>query len=212
MTKQKRTLRRRSCESRRPVIADEDSKPLNERQELFARYYAGLEIPDAMSAYKKAGYTGNGEAARSSAHEILYRPNVHARIEELRKERMTRLEADGDEVVRRLLLLASSNILDYLDYDNVNLSLKTSDDLTREQAYCISEVKEIIHSNGGRAVSFKLHDKKQSLALLAQHFGLLDGSGSTRDPLQAAREFRDHLDELLGSVPSKPIHKEGEDG
>ena len=208
-TKQKRVLRRRKCNSKRPVIADEENKPLNERQELFCRHYASLEIPDAMIAYKKAGYAGEGNGARSSAHHLLYRPNVQARIDDLRKERFERLQAKGDDVILKLLLLASSNVLDYLDYDSVNISLKTSDDLTREQAFCIQEVREVIHRNGSRGIAFKLHDKKASLQLLAQHFGLLDGSGNPKDSLQSAKDFQKHLNNLLGSVPVAP--PEGEE-
>jgi phage terminase small subunit len=129
---------------------------------------------------------------------------VIRRIRELRTDRIRRLETSGDEVVRRLLLLASSNIKDYLEYDGYSIRIKPSDDLSREQAFCINEIKERVARDGSRSLEFKLHDKKPVLALLAQHFGLLDGSAGAPDPLEKAKEFKTHLDNLLNSIPLEP--------
>jgi phage terminase small subunit len=186
----------------RKSIPDEE-KPLNERQELFCQEYVNQEIPNASEAYRKAGYAATSSVA-VCARGLLRLPQVIRRIRELRQDRIRRLETSGDEVVRRLLLLASSNIKDYLDYDGYSIRIKPSDDLSREQAFCINEIKEKVARDGSRSLEFKLHDKKPALALLAQHFGLLDGSAGAQDPAEKAKEFKNHLDSLLNSVPLEP--------
>lgn len=189
-----------------------EKEPLNERQELLCNIYTSMEVPDKFSAYKKAGYTGEGASGKVACYQIYNRPNVAYRIGQLRRERMERLRINGDEVIRKLLVLASSNILDFMEFDNLSLELKDSDDLTREQAYCIQEISEVINRNGTRQVKFKLVDKKSCLALLAQHFGLTDPSKSKDDnesnPKEQAEAFKNHLDTILGSVPLNPEEEE----
>lgn len=187
-------------------IKANEEKQLNERQELFCVTYVNQEIPNISEAYRKAGYNGNNVC--SAAVNLFRQPHITARIQELRKERMQRLKTDGDEVVRRLLLLASSNIKDYLEYDGFSIRIKPSEELTREQAFCIHEIKERILADGSRSIEFKLHDKRSPLQLLAQHFGLLDGSGGAQDPVQRAKDFKRQLDSMLGSVSLEPEGQE----
>jgi phage terminase small subunit len=182
-------------------LLPEEQKPLNQRQERFCYEYVSMEIPNRYAAYKAAGYAGRGEAGRIGASEVFNKPNVRKRIAELKKDRIDRLNIKADEVVRKLLILSSSNILDYMTFDTYGVSLTPSKELTREQAFAINEIQETVNAQGQRTVKFKLADKKGALQLLGQHFGLFDGAGGADNPADTAQKWRNHLNHVLVSVP-----------
>lgn len=207
MPQPKRKLKRRRTKGRDKLSAEQ--KPLNPRQELLCNIYTSMEVPNKFLAYGEAGYTGEGMSGKVACHQIFNKPNVSYHIAKLRKERIARLKISGDEVVRKLLVLASSNIKDYMDFDSLTLSLFSSDELSREQAYCIQEVAESVNRDGTRQVKMKLVDKRYCLSLLAQHFGMVGNNanpqGNTSEtPEQQAESFKTHLDTLLNSVPTMP--------
>ena len=53
----------------------------------------------------------------------------------------------------------------------MNVRLKDSKELTREQAACVAEVSQTITENGG-TIKFKLHNKVDALNSLAKHLGM----------------------------------------
>ena len=72
--------------------------PLTPRQELFAQHYAANL--NATQAYYAAGYkVANPNVAKVEGHRNLIRPNVAARIAELRKASAERIQIDTDWVV-----------------------------------------------------------------------------------------------------------------
>ncbi len=71
---------------------------LNDKQALFCQEY--LVDLCAVEAYTRAGYSPRG--AKQSAHKLLQRPAVQARIQELLAARSQRTEITADYVLANL--------------------------------------------------------------------------------------------------------------
>jgi phage terminase small subunit len=74
----------------------------NRRHEAFALLLAGGAC--GAEAARQAGYRGRRH--RQTAHELLQRPEIRARVEELRRE--VRTEFDLQALLARYLLLADA--------------------------------------------------------------------------------------------------------
>lgn len=110
------------------------------------------------------------------ASELLKRPRVRELITVLLEERNQRWECTRERVIQELVAVAFSNIKDYCSWSNQGVRLFESDDLTRDQAASIIEVKQT-DTERGRHIAIKREPKSKVLELLMKHLGLIDPVG-----------------------------------
>jgi phage terminase small subunit len=81
-------------------IVKKDPMELTEKQALFVQHYLANGFKGGEAAIK-AGYSEN--SVDSMASQLLENPKVQARIRAIQKNRMARLSADADWVIRNLI-------------------------------------------------------------------------------------------------------------
>ena len=140
---------------------------LNDKREAFCQEY--LVDLNATQAAIRAGYSEH--TANEQGAQLLAILSVQDRVAELMAKRSKRTEITADSVLQELALLGFSNMGDYAKYGNNGVTLTPSDELSRKQLACLSEVSETV-TVGKRTTKFKLHDKKGSLELLGTHLKL----------------------------------------
>ena len=140
---------------------------LTAKQQSFVEEY--LVDLNATDAARRAGYSA--KAAAQMGYENLMKPHIAAEIQEAMNRRSERVEITADMVLRELGKLAFSSLRDMVEWGPDGVKLKASDELTPEQAACVSEVTQTVTEHGG-TTRFKLHDKATALAKIGHHLGM----------------------------------------
>ncbi len=150
---------------------------LTPKQERFCEEY--LVDLNASAAARRAGYSA--ATAGSIGNEVLQKPEIQARIAELKAERSERVQVDADRVLRELSLLGFSNMMDYATPQDDGSMVLDFSALTRDKAAAIQEfvVDEYTDGRGEDArevkkTKFKLADKKSALVEIGRHLGMFD--------------------------------------
>lgn len=141
----------------------------NPRHERFCREY--LIDRNGTRAYMRVYPNSSYDAARNSAAELLANPCIRARIDEVEKEILRRLEVTPERITAELAKLAFFNAKDLYDNDG-NLkdihsldpdvtaaitSIKVASRVTGDEKDCLEITREV-----------KLADKKGCLELLGK--------------------------------------------
>lgn len=79
-----------------------ERKNLTFRQEVFCQEF--LKDFVASAAAKRAGYSD--QTAKKVGYQLLLKPHIAARIDELQGERIKRTKIDSDEILRRLVRIS----------------------------------------------------------------------------------------------------------
>ena len=86
------------------------------------------------------------------------------------------------------------------------VALKDSNDLTRDEAVCISEVSQTVSAGGG-TLKVKLHDKLRALELLGKHVGMfaekVQVSGSGGGPIQTVSMTADEFSKVAAEIAGR---------
>lgn len=170
---------------------------LTPKQERFCEEY--LVDLNASAAARRAGYSK--DTAASIGGENLQKPEIAARITELRKERSERVQVDADRVLRELCLLGFSNMMDYVTPQDDGSMVMDFSSITRDKAAAIQEfvVDEYKEGRGKDArdvkkTKFKLADKKGALVEIGRHLGMFDDKlrmlGPDGGPIQTETVIR----------------------
>jgi phage terminase small subunit len=166
------------------------------RQRFVEEYIADL-VPNGAAAAIRAGYSP--KTAKQIAHVILKDPEVKAMLATAQKAQMKRIRMSADDVLVGLAEIASIDIADIFDENNVLRPLKEIPAYVR-RAIAGIEVEELFEGRGesrehiGHNRKLKLSDKVRALEILARHHKLLtekvEYSGPDGGPIHHA------LDEL----------------
>ena len=162
---------------------------------------ADIEMNTPRAAIR-AGY-----ANPAYGWKLMRKQKIKDRINELRAERKERLKADADDVLQKLVQLANTNIVDFLQWDGGMLDFEDSKNISRSKLYAVKKVKQTIRGVGRNQIetfSIELEDKQKPLALLMRHLGL-DSSLAATDPLEFANKLRQLSEELQAAVPGGEI-------
>lgn len=145
---------------------------LTDKQELFAREY--LKDLNATQAAIRAGYSEKSAAAQGC--ENLIKPNIAARIIELKGARNEEVGIDAAYVLRRLVEIDQMDVLDIVKDD---LSLKPVTEWPASwrryiSGFDVSEMFENAGEGGARELAgflkkIKWPDKVKNLELLGKH-------------------------------------------
>ena len=189
----------------------------NEQHELFATAYVAC-FGNAAEAARRAGYPDTNGAARRQGYELLTRPDVRDRVEELSAERFAAAQVDAATVLRELVRIAMCDIAGAFDENNNLLAIH---DMPEDVRRAISSIKiEAIYAGKGEereqigtTKEVKFWTKTQGLEMLARTLAMfkdsLDlGNGKFSDAdanmiaarvaslLDIARKRRDSGDDL----------------
>lgn len=145
-------------------------KPLTARQRLFAVAVAsGSTNIDAM---RKAGYTGKPGTLSVEANRLLKLPKIAAHIETARAEVEKKfLAMTAEELLGEIQAIATSDITDYVTWDNNRMTFKPVELLTPHQRRAINSVR-IKDTAFGKDRTITLHAKMPALDRLGQYLKL----------------------------------------
>lgn len=144
---------------------------LNDKQERFCQEYI-IDL-NATQAAIRAGYSE--DTAGVIACENLKKPNIESRINELKMERLKRMQIDQNYVLMRLIEIDQLDVLDILNDDGSCKPIKEWPKIWRQfvSGIDLSEIKEITESEdkiiGSVLKKIKWPDKVKNLELLGKH-------------------------------------------
>lgn len=141
------------------------------RHELYAqKLAAGAK---QLTAYREAGFAPNSK----SAAKLAGQDHIRERINELLAEKAIECGVSIERVIRELVKIGFSNMLDYIKIDEEGQPCLDFTELERDKAAAIGEITtDVITSprDGSvtRRTKFKLLDKKGALVDLGKHLGM----------------------------------------
>jgi len=148
-------------------------KKLDNREKRFIQeYLIDLNVERAAVA---AGYSRT--MARTKAYSWVcnskVKPHIYLAIERAMKKREERTEITQDQVLKEIALLAFSKLPDFVKWGKKGVEIKDLNELTEEQAACVSEVQDLI-TKDNKNIKFKLHSKEKALEMLCRHLGMFN--------------------------------------
>jgi phage terminase small subunit len=148
------------------------ARQLTDKQERFAEEYV-VDF-NATQAAIRAGYSA--KTARQQGQRMLTNVDIAARVEDLKEAIAERTSVTADKVRKELARHAFTNMRDFVEWGPNGVTLKSSEDLSEDDAAAVTEVSESFGEDG-RTLKFKLGHKDSALKLLAQHIGLIGNDG-----------------------------------
>ncbi len=159
---------------------------LSDKQALFCEEY--LKDLNATQAAIRAGYSQKTAAKIGS--ENLLKPELSARIQELRLKVSERNELTTDMIIKELMALGFWNIQDFIDAGNTIKDLTTLDRKITRSVVGI-EVKEtfIPDPGGGEPIKevttkLKMVDKRGALVDLGRHLGIFEKDNTQKGKIK----------------------------
>jgi phage terminase small subunit len=150
---------------------DTAQEKLTSLQEKFCQCLVTDPKRNRTQAAKDAGYSE--KTAHVIAAQNLTKLKIVHRIRELELELQSEATMKKKDIVGQYERYAQANILDYLEWDeHKGVVVKPSNLLTRRQAACIAEVKQVTNAKGQRVIQLKLQNQKEALDSLARIEGL----------------------------------------
>lgn len=169
--------------------ATKADKKLTPKQEMFCLEY--LIDLNATQAAIRAGYSVR--TAKEQGYDLLTRPHINARVQELKQVRVVRAEKSADDVIKELENVAFSRIGEVIEWNESGMAfIKNSDELNDDVMASIESVQvteEVTHTTANKAEGdskrkvqsranikskVKLHNKMSALTQLAKHHGLVN--------------------------------------
>lgn len=145
--------------------ASRGSGKLSDKQSRFVLEYQ-IDFNGKQAAIR-AGYSP--KSAEMQASRLLRNVKVQKAIRVGMDKTEAKLEVTAARIYEELSRIGLSNVTDFVKFDADGIvNIKDSEDLTPEQAACISEV---VQNEGEKNSSFKfkLHDKLKALELMGKH-------------------------------------------
>ncbi len=137
---------------------------------------------DHGGAYKRCEWTTAKtlKQATTEGAKMIRIPEVQELIRaehSARKQRLLieKIRLDQDMVLKEQYRIATADIRNYMSWDNDDLVVKASSELTDDQAAAIAEVEFTDRSTPfmkNRRVKIKLHPKQIALESIAKHLGM----------------------------------------
>lgn len=126
-----------------------------------------LQDQNASQAAIRAGYKAG--AAKEQGCRLLTKLNRY--IEPVGRQVIKKRLMKAADVVESLVRIAQADIRDYMKWEGNSLVIKSSDELTPEQAQCIESVTQH-ETQHVKYIKLKLHSKVKALDALAKHHNL----------------------------------------
>lgn len=181
-----------------------NERGLTPKQEAFCIAYVANGM-NASQAARDAGYSQS--SARQRGRELLDRPHVQQRIQELVTPRLEALEIDADRVIREVGLMAMARMSDLFRVQIPQGGLKPhhlAEHVPDTMRAAIQKVK--VCELTGNVKEIVLHDKLRSIELLGrwkEHGWWKDTTEHTAD--DALTQLLTQIAESSG--PRRPVPK-----
>lgn len=165
---------------------------LTDKQELFCREY--LIDLNATQAAIRAGY--KEKTAQQIGSQNLSKLVIQEKIQELLKQRSDRVEFTSDEVLKKLSILARSNINKFVKPDgHGGLIMHIQDDISEDDMYCISEVTTEEYQDPAKGdpvkrTKIKFVDKLKSIELAGKHVDV----GAFKEKVETEHNINHNID------------------
>lgn len=191
----------------------ETRKAIERRWRAFVGEY--VKHFNAQRAYEDCGcYKARGTSARVHAFELLQKVTVQELIQEAIEARIERTEIDQDRVIYELARVGFFRLNSVVQWDNDDLTLKPSDQLTEDEAAALLEVGvEINEFESEHGVTrrikrrIKAHNKLDALDKLARHVGLYEADNTRKIQFDDELEqVRDRLAKVLDQTDERLSH------
>lgn len=126
-----------------------------------------LQDQNATQAAIRAGYKPDNADVQGS--QLLGK--LRAYVEPVGKAHIEKRIMKAKDVVDGLVRIATADIRDYVTWEGNDVRVKSSDELTDEQAYCIESVQQH-ETQHTKYIKLKLHSKVKALDALAKYHNL----------------------------------------
>ena len=148
---------------------------LTDKQKLFCKEY--IVDLNATRAAKDAGYSK--KTANSVGPENLVKPCIQEYIAKLQEKRSDKVEITADDVLREYKLIGISDVKNYFDIVDGELSLKSFEDMSPDISRAIESIKQTktstISKKGNEYITLKteikLWSKPNALEMISRHTG-----------------------------------------
>lgn len=170
------------------------------KREQFCREYI-IDFNGSDAAIR-AGFSAR--TAKQQAYLLLQMPEIQARIAEVQASLAKRTEITQEMVVAEYAKIAFSDMRKFATWGPDGVILVDSDQLSADDAACISEVSQSVTKEGG-SIKFKLHDKVKALDSICRTLGFdkpakVDMT-SGGDPLKIIVEYARNQTHTPGASP-----------
>jgi phage terminase small subunit len=145
----------------------EPEKKLTSKQRRFVEEY--LVDLNATQAAIRAGYSE--KRAPELGYQLLHKTTVQDALREALAERSARTQISADQVIKELARIAFADPRAVFSWGPGGVSLRSSGELTDDEAAIVAEVSETRSETGG-SIKAKLCDKVKALELLGRHLGM----------------------------------------
>lgn len=146
---------------------------LTAKQETFATGVAsGLSQAEAYRQAFPSSRKWKDDSVWQRASKLAANAKVQSRIQELLAKAAQANEVTIERIVAEVVKVAFANQRELMQWGPNGVKLKSSDELTDDQAAAVSEVSETISTTGG-SLKLKTHDKLGALRFLAELKGYL---------------------------------------
>lgn len=145
---------------------------LEKKQAIFCAEYV-VDLNGTQAAIR-AGYSPH--TAQVQASDLLTRPMVKKRVDELLKAKQAVRDLTADRIIQELMRIAFGDTRKIVKFESGKIQVTDSDKLSEDEAAMISEISQKSGNVSEKKVKF--HSKEKALELLARHMGLLKDSDS----------------------------------
>lgn len=180
----------------------------NKRHELFCQEY--LKDLNGKQAYERVyGVKKNVKTSEANSSRLLGNDKVQQRIDELKMERVERVQVKADDVLLELLRIASLDPGKLFDNEGKALEIHELDENTRRtiSSFEFDVSKEKNKEGEAEYIRFikriKFWDKNKALESLGRHLRLftdkLELGGDKDNPIQVKRvDLEDRISQIKG--------------
>lgn len=144
---------------------------------------------DGARAIRAIATRANKQSEAVAAAQWLANPHVAQRVQERLRKLAEERGLSPQRIIDELIPIAFQDPRGVMRWGPDGVALKDSDDLTRDEAVCISEVSQTVSAGGG-TLKVKLHDKLRALELLGKHYAMwVDRMDVKNDAMAAVRDM-----------------------
>ena len=133
-------------------------------QRFIVEYLQDLNVTQAAL---RAGYSP--KTAHVQGSQLLSK--LKAYVQPMASQHIQPKLMKAADVIDGLVKIASSDFRDFASWDGQTMTVKSSDELTPEQAYCIESITQT-ETQHAKYLTVKLHSKVKALDYLAKHHNL----------------------------------------
>lgn len=169
---------------KQPVSIRSETINLTEKEERFCREYVCDAALNATKSYQRAFPATTYYTASTQASRLLKKPEIRARLDEMKIERAARLEITPERILNEIAKQAFYDPRDFFDDDG---RIKPMSELPPDAAAVISNMETVSKITGeasdGMTVltKIKLPDKRANLELLGKFTKTFDTNAPSPD-------------------------------